>query len=200
LKFDNASMSGYLINLGAVQWFMGLLLAEAWAPGYSSRIDYVSDLGTGPTAIIYNVSVFTLGLCIALSAHGVMREYGTKVFPALLVLTGIGAMGVGVFPANLQPMHSLFTLIAILFGSFTAIASFQIQDTPYSLLSVFLGVMALASAVIFFPYLGLPVGSTETFLGMAKGTMERLAIYPILAWAISFGAYLIGRPGMEQPS
>jgi hypothetical protein len=41
------------------------------------------------------------------------------------------------------------------------------------------------------PYLGLPVGSTETYLGMAKGSMERWAIWPILAWVIGFGSNIV---------
>jgi hypothetical protein len=52
--------------------------------------------------------------------------------------------------------------------------------------------MSFILAMVFIPYLGLPFGSTETFLGIAKGSMERWAIDPILAWIIGFGGYLMG--------
>ena len=190
LGFNKAKLGGTLLYLGAVQWFLGILLAESLYPGYSSRIDYVSDLGIGPTALIYNGSVFLLGLCMFLAAYYMMSAFESKIQSILLAISGIGAMGVGVFPLTLQPWHSIFTLIAILFGAFAAISSYRIQEAPISYISVLLGAFSLLVAFIFFPYLGLPVGATDTFLGMAKGSMERWAIYPILAWAIGHGSHI----------
>ena len=189
--FDKTTLSGTLLYVGGIQWFLGLLLAESWYPGYSSRIDYVSDLGTGPTAPIYNASVFLLGVCLFLAAYFMMKSMNIRVQPLLLALTGVGAMGVGVFPANMQPLHSVFTLIAILFGALTAISSYQIQNPPISYFSVILGLVSLVAVVIFMPYLGLPFGSTETYLGMTKGSMERWAIWPILAWVIGTGSHMV---------
>jgi len=191
-KFNAIALSGSFFVLGGIQWFLGLLAAESWYDGYSNRIDYVSDLGTGPTALIYNSSVFLMGSLIVIGSFFLYQARGRKILPALLTLSGIGAMGVGLFPANLQPMHSIFTLLAILFGALSLIASYTHQKKPMSIIAVVLGAMSLVLSFVFFPYLGLPVGSTETFLGMAKGSMERWAIYPILAWIIAFGSYLIG--------
>jgi len=67
-----------------------------------------------------------------------------------------------------------------------------------SIISVSLGLMALVSAVVFFPYLGLTFGSTETFLGITKGSLERWAIYPILIWIICFGSYLMGTASKNE--
>jgi hypothetical membrane protein len=191
-NIDPVSLSGTLFLIGGLQWLIGLLAAESWYDGYSSRIDYVSDLGTGPTSIIYNSSVFIMGLLIVIGSFFLHQAQEKKLLPALLTVSGIGAMGVGVFPGNLQPMHSIFTLLAILFGAFATIASYSHQKKPLSYISIILGMMSLVLSFVFFPYLGLPVGSTETFLGIAKGSMERWAIYPILAWIIAFGSYLIG--------
>ena len=191
-NFDGMTLSGSFFLIGGIQWFLGILAAESWYDGYSSRIDYVSELGIGPTALIYNLSVFLLGVFIVIGAFFFYKSSERKFLPALLIVSGIGCMGVGVFPGYMQPMHSIFTLIAILFGSFAAVASYRHQKRPMAHISVLLGILALASSLIFLPYLGLPTGSTETFLGMAKGSMERWAIYPILAWIIGFGAYSIG--------
>ncbi|MCK5240138.1 MAG: DUF998 domain-containing protein [Candidatus Thorarchaeota archaeon] len=191
-KVDKTRLSGYLIFLGGLQWFLGLLAAESWTPGYSNRIDYVSELGIWEMATLYNASIFILGICLLVGAYLLYQSENARLFSILLAITGIGAMGLSIFPGYAQPMHSIATLIAILFGTLAAITSFQLQKKPMSYISLILGAMALVSVIIFMPYLGLPTGSTETFLGMAKGSMERWAIYPILAWAISFGSYLIG--------
>ena len=191
-RFDAATVAGFCFLIGGIQWFLGMLAAEALYDGYSSRIDYVSDLGTGPTAIIYNTSVFMLGAFVVLGAFFLYKSTERKMLPILLTICGIGAMGLGIFHANLQPMHSIFTLLAILFGSFAAIVSYTQITKPLSIIAAGLGLMSLLCAIVFFPYLGLPFGSTETFLGMAKGSLERWAINPILAWAIAFGAYLMG--------
>ena len=192
MKFDKFTLSGYLIFIGGLQWFLGLLAAESWTPGYSNRIDFVSELGIWEMATLYNASIFLLGVFLFVGAYFLYQSGEARLFSFLLATTGIGAMGLGIFPGYLQPMHSISTLIALIFGAFTAIFSFQLQKKPISYISLVLGIMTLVSAIVFFPYLGLPTGSTETFLGMAKGSMERWAIYPILAWAISFGSYLIG--------
>ena len=99
-------------------------------------------------------------------------------------------MGVGIFSIDTQPIHSIFTLLAILFGGLSAVVSFKVQKPPFSYISVILGLVSLAASFLFMPYLGLPVESTQTFLGMAKGSMERWAIFPVIGWVVGFGGYL----------
>jgi len=195
MRFDRTTLGGTLLYVGGIQWLLGILLAESWNPGYNSRMDYVSDLGVGPTALIYNMSVFLLGLCMFLGALFMMKSFESRVHTALLATSGIGAMGVGVFPYPMQPWHSVFTLIGILFGALAAVSSYQVQKAPISYVSAVLGSLSLIASVVFIPYLGLPVGSTETFLGMAKGSMERWAIYPILAWLIGHGSHVARTQG-----
>ncbi|MEM2386231.1 MAG: DUF998 domain-containing protein, partial [Candidatus Bathyarchaeia archaeon] len=110
-------------------------------------------------------------------------------------LCGIGAMGVGVFPENSPFMlHTVFSLIAFLFGALSAIASYKIQKPPMSYFAVVLGLMALASLLLF-AYSEVVVnmgGAPETayYLGLGKGGLERLIAYPVLLWAMGFGGYL----------
>lgn len=197
-QFDATTLSGCLFMIGGIQWLLGILAAESWYDGYSSRIDYISDLGTGPTALIYNASVFLMGVLIIAGTFFLYRAQEGKLLPALLTISGIGCIGLGLFPANLQPMHSIFTLIAILFGAFAAISSYTHQTKPMSIIAVGLGLMALVLSIVFIPYLGLPFGSTETFLGMTKGSLERWVIYPILFWIIGFGSYLMGTASKNE--
>lgn len=190
MEFSKQRIGGLLIYLGGIQWTLGLLLAEAWHPTYNSRIDYVSDLTIGPTALIFNVTVFLLGLCIVLGAYLLTDSFRFRLLTLFLYLSGIGAMGVGLFSIDTQPIHSIFTLLALLFGGLAALVSFKVQKPPISYVSVILGLVSLSATFLFMPYLGLPVGSTETFLGMAKGSMERWVIFPVIAWTIGFGGYL----------
>jgi hypothetical membrane protein len=191
-QFNLLTVSGILFLVGGVQWFLGILAAESWYDGYSSRIDYVSELGIGPTALIYNLSVFILGAFMVLGAFVLHKSTAKRLLPILLTISGIGAMGVGVFPGYMQPMHSIATMLAIMFGAFAAMASYTYQTKPMSIISLILGSMSLILSIVFIPYLGLPTGSTVTFMGMAKGSLERWAIDPILAWIIGFGGYLTG--------
>jgi hypothetical membrane protein len=192
-RFNLLTVSGSLFLVGGVQWFLGILAAESWYDGYSSRIDYVSELGIGPTALIYNLSVFLLGAFMVAGAFFLYKSSEKRLLPSLLTISGIGAMGVGVFPGYMQPMHSIATMLAIMFGAFSAMASYTHQTKPMSIVSLVLGVMSFVLSILFIPYLGLPSGSTETFMGMAKGSLERWAINPILAWIIGFGGYLMGK-------
>ena len=194
----STTLGNALLFIGSVQWYFGLLLAETWYPGYSSTIDYVSDLGTGPTAIIYNGSIFLMGVCLVLASYFLYDEFKSRAYTLFMILTGVGCIGLGIFPANMQPMHSFATLTAILFGAFSAIASFRVQRPPLSYLSVIMGLVVLGAVALFMPYLGLEVGSTETFLGIAKGSMERWAIYPLLVWMIIFASSRIGTTGNES--
>lgn len=185
-------IGGSLLFIGGVQWCLGILAAESWYPGYSSRIDYVSDLGIGPTAIIFDGADFFLGICLVLGAVFLYNHLRRKPLPILFTVSGIGAMGVGVFSIDFQPAHSIFTLLAIVFGALAATASYLYTEKPVAIFGFALGALSLVLIIVFFPYLGLPTGSTETFLGMAKGSLERWVIYPIVFWIIGFGSYLIG--------
>ena len=140
-RFDATTLSGSFFLIGGIQWFLGILAAESWYDGYSSRIDYVSELGIGPTALIYNLSVFMLGVFIIVGTFFLYKSSKKKLLPVLLIVSGIGCMGVGVFPGYMQPMHSIATMLAIMFGAFAAMASYTHQTRPMSIVSLVLGLM-----------------------------------------------------------
>jgi hypothetical membrane protein len=139
-----------------------------------------------------------LGAFMVLGVFFLYKSKAKKLLPILVTISGIGAMGVGVFPGYMQPMHSIATMLAIMFGAFAAMASYTYQTKPMSIISLVLGSMSLILSIVFIPYLGLPTGSTVTFMGMAKGSLERWAINPILAWIIGFGGYLAGSANPDK--
>ncbi len=203
MKFKNETLAGSLLSKGGLQWLFCIVIAEGthlgfniapneWIP-YSSKTNYVSDLGIGSTALLYNLSLFLLGLMVVGASVLHQREHGSRLFSILLATTGVGAAGVALFPADVQPIHGIFQAVAMLFGSVASLATLRLERTSFSYISSFLGAFSLVATVVFFPYLGLKVENAVTFLGLGKGAMERLAIYPILMWTIGYGFYLMGR-------
>jgi hypothetical membrane protein len=65
MKLTDGKVAGTLLFVGAVQFIVfGLITAEAGYEGYSTSGNYISDLGVGSTALIFNSSVFLLGILI----------------------------------------------------------------------------------------------------------------------------------------
>ncbi len=117
-----------------------------------------------------------------------LREY--KALISMLILTSIGAMGVGVFTEDLGILHGVASLIAFLFSGLSAIFSVICSRThetkllkmPFSFITVILGVMCLGALVLF-------IGKID--LGLGVGGMERMIVYPVLIWGAGFGCYLM---------
>jgi hypothetical membrane protein len=175
--------AGALLFIGSAQFIIGMVVAEAVYPGYSISQNFISDLGVGPAALIFNTSVFLLGLMVLASAYFINRAFGNRVVAALLGLTGAGAIGVGVFPENFEMIHMAVSLVAFAFAGLSAIAAYKLERSPLSYFSVVIGVISLSALLLFL---------TGIFLGLGQGGMERMIVYPVLLWAISCGGYLMG--------
>jgi len=175
--------AGSLILVGAAQFIVGMFVAEALYNGYSVADNYISDLGVGPSALIFNSSVFMFGLTVVVASYYLWRIFEEKLVVILFFLAGIGVMGVGVFPESVELIHPIVSLISFLFGGLSAIAAYELEKFPLNYISVILGLIALIAFVLF---------ATDNFLGLGKGGMERMIAYPIVLWTIGFGGYLIG--------
>jgi hypothetical membrane protein len=132
--------------------------------------------------MIFNSSVFLMGLLILIGAYFVRRAFNFKLLTLLLILTAIGAMGVGVFTENSGNAHPIVSLIAFLFGGLSSIASYRLLKRPFSVIAVILGLMALGALGLF---------GAQIYLGLGVGGMERMIVYPILMWGAGFGGYLL---------
>lgn len=179
-------LAGALLFVGTAQFVVGLILAEALHPGYSVKENFISDLGVGPAATIFNSSVFLLGVMAISGAYYVQRVFRKPLVVVFLGLTGVGAMGTGLFPeagvfGGLA--HTAASLTAFLFAGLWAIASYTLKRTPLTYFSVGLGAFSLLALILF---------ATKNYLGLGQGGMELLIVYPVLLWGIAFGAYLLG--------
>jgi hypothetical membrane protein len=58
MLYSNGKVAGVLIFIAASQFILGLIVAEALYPGYSISTNYISDLGVGPSSLVFNMSIF----------------------------------------------------------------------------------------------------------------------------------------------
>ena len=180
-------LAGILIFIASLQFILAMTISEALYPQYSVSANYISDLGepskAGSVAYIFNSSIFLLGLLTVISAYLIQRTFDYKIFSTFLVLTGIGAMGVGLFPESFGILHTIPSFITFFFGALSTIASYKLQKRPLSYLAIILGLLSLLALILF---------ALDIYLGLDKGGMERMIAYPILLWALGFGGHLIG--------
>lgn len=177
----SARSAGILIFMESVQFIIAMLIAEAIYLGYSVSRNYIGDLGVGLAAGIFNPSVSLLGLTGILAAYFIQRAFRKPIVTALLGIAGAGA-GVGIFPETTGLIHPIVSLVTFLFGGLSAIAAYGLEKRPLSYLSIALGALSLVA---------LFLCGTGTYLELGHGGMERMVAYPILLWAVGFGAQLI---------
>jgi hypothetical membrane protein len=184
MKLGRAAIAGALLLIGAAQFLICMIIAEATYPGYSVSANMISDLGVGQTALLFNAPIIAFGLLAIACVFLAKSLLGNRVFSALLALAGVGIAGVGLFPETTGLPHVAFAFTAFLCGSLAAIASAQKQGAPAKWVSVALGIASL---------LALALLLSQNYLGLGGGGMERMVVYPILVWAIAFGAWLAAK-------
>jgi len=194
----NCRIAGILFLTASAQFILGLIVAEASYSGYSVADNYISDLGVGPSSIVFNSSAFLFGLLSLIGTYFLPRRTDFRNLTILLVLMAIGAMGVGIFTSAFPTIHGIVSLMAFGFGGLSAIASFKTSKLPLSAISVMLGTMTLGALALFAGGL-VTTGSltsseppaSEFFLGIGPGGMERMIAYPALIWLTLFSGHLI---------
>jgi len=181
MTYTNKILAGALLFLGTAWFLMGIVVAEALYPGYHGT-QMISDLGVGSTAPVYNSSIIVFGIMLIAAAY-LLRKEGTDIwFSALIVLVGIGAIGVGIFPENTGTPHVIAAMIVFICGGVIAIMSFRVFPAPWAWFSGALGTITLAAIIL--------LGS-KCYLGLGAGGMERMIAYPLILWALGSGAFLM---------
>ncbi|MDO9044966.1 MAG: DUF998 domain-containing protein [Methanobacteriaceae archaeon] len=196
----NLTRAGLLFFLAGSIILMGIITAETFYPEkytYTTSDSMISDLGateppnsiiTHPSATIFNFSMRIVGILILLGTYFLFRALNDKIVTILIGLLGLGALGVGIFPGNVNPQHPLFALTTFISGGLSAIYSYRLINSPFKYLSVLFGITGLFflfTASIFIPIMG-------------GGGVERWVAYPIVLWLIGFGGYLMGLSSKEK--
>ncbi len=198
MAYSRGKVAGVLFFLAVTQFVLCLIIAEALYPGYSVSDNYISDLGVGPSAVVFNSSAFLLGLLLLAGTYFQRHSPNFKTLNILLLLMGIGAMGVGVFTKDFTLAHGAVSSMAFFFAGLSAIASFKVLQKPLSLISIILGAMTLTALTLFSAGI-ITSGSLTSniaydssfFLGLGPGGMERMIVYPALMWLAAFSGHLV---------
>ncbi len=176
---------GPWLLLGALELLFLIHLSEFLYPGYSVSENYISDLGVGPmpSSALFTVAVIIFGvMAIVAAVMFRLRDRKSKIW-LFLTLSGIGAIGVGVFNLDYIPIiHRASALLAFLFGNLAALYSYKMARPPASHVFAILGLIGLVALGLF---------GAEIYLGLGVGGMERMILYPAMFWAIGLGAYVL---------
>ncbi len=193
-SMNNRELAGIFIFVGAVQFIIGMVLAEIFYPGYNVSGNYISDLGATcngtciiyqPTAFIFNTSVIILGILILLGSYCIWQEFQNIIISIQIALSGLGAVGVGLFPETAGSLHLIVSFIAFFFAALSAIAASKLVKPPFTYFSMVLGIASLAALALF---------ALKFYMGLGPGGLERMIAYPVLLWAVGFGGYLMSPP------
>ncbi len=197
MRYSKDRVAGALFVIAVTQFILGLTVAEALYPTYSLSVNYISDLGVGPSALVFNSTVFLLGLSILLGVFCLRGFSAFKTVNTLLLVMGLGALGVGVFTKDVSLVHGAVSLTAFFFAGLSAFASCQVLQRPFSWMSMILGGITLGALVLF--ACGMVFSGSLTsnesydspfYLGLGPGGMERIIVYPALIWLAGFGGHL----------
>ena len=175
-------IAGGLLFSGVLQILVVIIGTSALYPGYSVRDNFISDLGIGPSAALFNSSFFILGLCLVLASYLIGFDTKFLLSPVFLGLSGFGAVMIGLFPESIPPLHLAGAFLFGAAGLLAAISAYWLEDVPLNYFSVFVGVFS--TGVAGFIALGID-------FNLGAGGMERLLFYPYLLWITTFGGYLV---------
>jgi len=198
MTYSREKVAGMLFFIAATQFVLGLAIAEALYPGYSMSDNYISDLGIGPSAVIFNSSAFLLGLLLLIGTYFLRYASNFKTANMLLFLMAIGAMGIGVFTKHYRTAHGAVATMAFFFAGLSAITSSKVLKKPLSVTSIILGMMTLGALALF--SIGMVTSGSLTsdiaynsnfYLGLGPGGMEHMIIYPAGLWLAGFSWHLL---------
>ena len=167
-------------------------IAEFLYPGYSVSQNYISDLGIGPEPSrgIFTVALIGFGVMVLMAAVLIRIEDKRNLLWLFFGLSGLGAIGVGVFNENIIGPHAFFAMLAFVFGNIAAIYSFTKARPPFSWISIALGLIGLSALVLL---------ATGNYLDLGVGGMERIVFYSGVLWALAFSGYLLSSEVNTKP-
>jgi hypothetical membrane protein len=203
--------AGVVWILAAVQFVVAMIVTQlGWSAAhpYSLKNNYISDLGNtacgyfpsgsttyvcSPWHNVFNGSVTFLGLLVIFGALLVPTAFVARRIRtaglALVLLAGVGAAGVGVFPENVNgTVHGLTSALAFVAGGLAllvlgvAMIGDRRWDGGYRPFSLVLGVVTLGAPALFL---------TGVDLGLGVGGMERLIVAPLLLWLVVASLHLL---------
>lgn len=206
------------VHRGAALWIVGTLLFLAamsftqltWTEPYSLTTNTISDLGNtqcgpwptntshvvcSPNHLVFDVAIVVFGVLFALGVPLVRSAFPSRrssmVGLGLAVVAGAGAIGVGLFPENVNlAAHTVSAGLAFVAGNLAVLvfALAMFRDTRwdgYRGYSAISGLVGLVAVVLF---------RTGAYGPLGPGGMERLVVAPLLLWLLLASIHLLSIP------
>jgi hypothetical membrane protein len=177
---------------------MGIITAEALYPNtFTTGGNEISDLGGTrppnslvfqPSAMIFDASMAAIGILVIAGSWFVHRVFHRRSVTVPMLVLGMGALGVGLFPGNTGAPHAIFAMVTFVSGGVAAISAARVTTAPFRLLSFFLGGVSLLTLASY-----MLLGERSPMAAFGVGGIERWIVYPVILWVITFGGYLSGR-------
>lgn len=187
--------------MSSIQYFIvQLIVISAWSVPHSWANNFISDLGNtqcglyaglpvcSPLHPLMNLSFMVFGLTMASGAWLFWRQYErTKLLTAafaLMGLSGIGTILVGLFPENtVSSLHMLGAVLGLGVGNLSVLLlgiGLARIHPAMRLFTIMSAVVSLTAFALF---------ATGEYLSLGRGGMERLVSYPFTVWMVVFGIY-----------
>ena len=200
------SLGPAIFTVASLYFLIQIVVAWVFIPSYSLVSNSISDLGEtscggyGSPAIcsprwwlMDYVGFLLLGLVMVVGSALLYHEFTERpprerraaMFGfGLIALGGLGSILVGFFPENEnRTMHIIGAFLAIAIGNIAILLLGAVLTLPESMRRSMLMFSSLALAAL------LCFASHRSF-GIGRGTMERIAAYPVTIWLITFGLYI----------
>lgn len=203
---DHPSLGPAIFMVATLYFVVQVIVAWIFTPSYSLVTNSISDLGEtscggyGSPAIcsprwwlMDYVGFLLLGIVMIIGSALLYHEF-TERDPrerraamfgfGLTALGGLGSILVGFFPENEnRTMHIVGAFLAIAIGNIAILVLGGLLTLPESMRRSMLMFSSLALVAL------LCFAAHRSF-GIGRGTMERIAAYPVTIWLISFGFYI----------
>jgi hypothetical membrane protein len=193
---DRHPLVGPAVLISASLYFLAQVVAAwVWNPPYSVVTNTISDLGrtTAPRHALMNAAFVLLGVVMSLGSLFIYQEFrqvsllqrrGAMVGFTVMGVAGVGAVLVGAFPENANhAVHLTGAALAIGGGIVAMFVLGWVLELPVRLGTFARGLAPVAmTALVLF--------ACHRDFGLGRGTMERLAAYPVTIWLIAFGCYM----------
>lgn len=173
---------GIVIAIAAIEIVLAVLFAQHLYPNYSLNNNYISDLGVGSTAIIFNTGIQLFGIILLIAAYLFFKS-NRKYLALGFAIAALGGIGVGTFPETTGAPHIISALIT--FGSIAilCLAFSRIFKRPLAYYSLLAGILALG--VLLLSVLNM-VG-IHVNVGLGKGGVEEILFYDEILWSLVVG-------------
>ncbi len=205
--------AGAIALFGAIWGILSILVAESLTPGYDVSTETVSGLGAPyfsgicnalpncaapiqPASAVIVFSFFLGGALILWSGYLLRTATRHKLFGLGIAVIGALELVIGVSYVPLYlgvssaggvgaayDLHISGAIPFFFLATALAISSFRVTRGLFRYFGLVMGLVALAAILLF-------VAGTD--LGLGRGGMERMIIYPVLLWTVGLGTYLLG--------